>query len=96
MHILALRALEQGSRTYNLGTGRGYSVQEVIDTARVITGHPIPVEIGPRRPGDPAELIAGSERIRQELGWQLRYPDLQAIMTSAWRWHQAHPRGYGD
>jgi UDP-glucose 4-epimerase len=95
-HILALRALDGGSRIYNLGTGRGYSVQEVIDTARAITGHPIPTQIGPRRAGDPAELIAGSERIRRELGWQPRYPDLHAIMESAWRWHQAHPHGYDD
>jgi UDP-glucose 4-epimerase len=95
-HILALRALDGGSRTYNLGAGRGYSVQEVIDTARAITGHPIPTQIGPRRAGDPAELIAGSECIRRELGWQPRYPDLRAIMESAWRWHQAHPKGYDD
>lgn len=95
-HILALRALEQGSRTYNLGTGRGYSVQEVIDTVQTVTGRQIPVKIGPRRAGDPAELIAGSERIRRELGWQPRYPDLHSIVASAWQWHQAHPHGYGD
>lgn len=95
-HILALRALDEGSRIYNLGTGRGYSVQEVVDTARAITGHPIPTQIGPRRAGDPAELIAGNERIRRELGWEPRYPDLQTIMASAWRWHQAHPQGYND
>lgn len=95
-HILALRALEQGSRTYNLGNGAGYSVQEVIDTARAITGHPIPAEVGPRRPGDPATLIAGSDKIRRELGWQPRYPALDAIVESAWRWHQSHPRGYPE
>jgi UDP-glucose 4-epimerase len=95
-HILALRALDQGSRVYNLGTGRGYSVQEVVETARAVTGHAIPVEIGPRRAGDPAELIAGSERIRRELGWKPRYPDLRAIIESAWRWHQIHPHGYAD
>lgn len=95
-HILALRALDRGSRTYNLGIGRGYSVQEVIDTARTVTGHPIPVRTGPRRPGDPAKLVAGSERIRQELGWQPRHNDLASIITSAWRWHQAHPHGYGN
>jgi UDP-glucose 4-epimerase len=95
-HILALRALEQGSRTYNLGTGRGYSVQEVVDTVQEITGQQIPVKIGPRRAGDPAELIAGSDRIRRELGWQPRYPDLHSIVASAWHWHQAHPHGYGD
>lgn len=95
-HILALRALEQGSRTYNLGTGRGYSVQEVVDTVQEITGQQIPVKIGPRRAGDPAELIAGSDRIRRELGWQPRYPDLHSIVASAWHWHQAHPHGYRD
>ena len=95
-HILALRALDQGSRVYNLGNGRGYSVLEVVETARAVTGHPIPVEIGPRRPGDPAELIASNERIRRELGWEPRYPDLQTIIESAWRWHQIHPRGYAD
>ena len=95
-HILALHALDQGSRVYNLGNGRGYSVLEVVETARTVTGHPIPVEIGPRRAGDPAELIASNERIRRELGWEPRYPDLQTIIESAWRWHQTHPRGYAD
>jgi UDP-glucose 4-epimerase len=95
-HILALRALDQGSRVYNLGNGQGFTVKEVIDAAREITGHPIPAEIGPRRPGDPAVLIASSERIRRELGWEPEYPDLQDIIGSAWRWHQAHPKGYGE
>ncbi len=95
-HILALRALDQGSRTYNLGNGRGFSVKELIEMAREITGHPIPAEIGPRRPGDPATLIASSDRIRRELGWQPKYPDLRAIVESAWKWHQAHPKGYED
>jgi len=93
-HILALDALEGGSRTYNLGNGQGYTVREVIDTARQITGHPIPAVDGPRRPGDPAELVAGSAKIRRELGWQPRYPALADIVGSAWAWHRAHPAGY--
>ena len=97
-HILALRALEtgNGSRTYNLGNGQGYTVREVIETARKVTGHPIPAVDGPRRPGDPPELVAGSDRLRQELGWRPRYPDLYDIVQSAWNWHQAHPNGYQD
>ncbi len=95
-HILALRALENGSLTYNLGNGQGYTVREVIETARQVTGHPIPAVDGPRRPGDPPELVAGSDRLRQELGWQPRYPDLHDIVQSAWNWHRAHPKGYQD
>jgi UDP-glucose 4-epimerase len=97
-HILALRALEtgNGSRTYNLGNGQGYTVREVIETARKVTGHPIPAVDGPRRPGDPPELVAGSDRLRQELGWRPRYPDLYDIVQSAWNWHQVHPNGYQD
>jgi UDP-glucose 4-epimerase len=95
-HVLALRALDGGSRTYNLGNGRGFSVREVIETARAVTGHPIPAVVGPRRPGDPAVLVAGSERIRRELGWEPRYPELRGIIESAWAWHRAHPRGYAD
>ncbi len=93
-HILALRALDKGSRTYNLGNGEGYSVKEVIDAARKITGLPIKAEVGPRRPGDPATLIAGSETIRRELGWQPRFASLESIIGTAWAWHQAHPKGY--
>jgi UDP-glucose 4-epimerase len=93
-HILALQALDQGSRKYNLGNGRGFSVQEVIQTAREVTGHPIPAQAGPRRAGDPGILVAGSETIRRELGWQPRYPDLRTIIETAWRWHQANPNGY--
>lgn len=95
-HILALGALNQGSRTYNLGNGQGFSVKEVIQAAREITGHPIPAEIGPRRPGDPAVLIAGSDRIRRDLGWTPRYSHLDDIVRSAWAWHVAHPAGYGE
>lgn len=93
-HILALRALDTGSRTYNLGNGQGYTVREVIQTAREITGHPIPSVDGPRRPGDPPELVASSEKLRQELGWTPRYPNLQDIVQSTWDWHRRHPDGY--
>jgi len=93
-HILALQALEEGSRIYNLGNGRGFSVREVIETARQVTGHPIPAIEGPRRPGDPAVLIASSTKISRQLGWQPRYPDLRAIISSAWDWHRKHPHGY--
>ncbi len=95
-HILALRALDEGSRTYNLGNGQGYTVREVIQTAREVTGHPIPAADAPRRPGDPAELVAGSAKIRRELGWQPRYADLRDIVQSAWDWHRLHPHGYVD
>ncbi len=94
-HVLALRALDEGSRVYNLGNGHGFSVREVIETARRITGHPIPAKVGPRRPGDPATLVASSEKIRRELGWEPRYPTLDAIIETAWQWHRGHPRGIG-
>ena len=95
-HILALEALDSGSRIYNLGNGLGFSVKEVIETARAITGHSIPVEMGQRRPGDVATLVAGSEKIRRELGWKPRFADLRSIIESAWSWHQKHPDGYGE
>ncbi len=93
-HILALKALDKSSRTYNLGNGQGFTIQEVIETARQVTGHPIPAAAGPRRPGDPATLIASSKKIRQELGWEPRFPDLRAIVETAWKWHSTHPHGY--
>ncbi|MDA1050655.1 MAG: UDP-glucose 4-epimerase GalE [Planctomycetota bacterium] len=93
-HILALQALDNGSRTYNLGNGQGFSVKQVIETAREITGHPIPADVVARRAGDPATLVAGSQKIRQELNWQPAYPELRAIIETAWRWHQSHPQGY--
>lgn len=93
-HILALQALDKGSRTYNLGNGEGYSVKEVIEVARQITGLPIKAEVGPRRPGDPATLIAGSETIKRELGWQPRFASLESIIGTAWNWHRTHPKGY--
>ena len=94
-HILALQSLGAGSRTYNLGNGLGFTVREVVETARAITGHSIPVISGPRRDGDPAVLVAGSERIRSELGWKPEFPDLRDIVQSAWDWHRTHPDGYG-
>jgi len=93
-HILALDGLERESRVYNLGTGDGYSVREVIETARRVTDSDVPSEVGDRRPGDPAVLVAGSERIRNELGWQPQYDDLDAIIESAWEWHRRYPHGY--
>ncbi|MGQ9585037.1 MAG: UDP-glucose 4-epimerase GalE [Anaerolineae bacterium] len=95
-HILALEALDEGSRVYNLGNGQGFTVREVLEMAREVTGHPIPAVEGPRRPGDPAALVASSEKIRRELGWRPRYPALRDIVASAWEWHRAHPEGYGD
>jgi UDP-glucose 4-epimerase len=95
-HILALQALDQGSRVYNLGNGLGFSNKEVIEVARKVTGHPIPYVVGPRRPGDPAALVASSARIRDELGWQPRHPDLESIIGSAWEWRRRHPNGYAD
>ena len=95
-HILAMEAIEPGKgRVYNLGNGAGYSVREVIETARRVTGHRLPVKEGPRRAGDPPTLVASSEKIMRELGWKPRFPDLQAIVETAWRWHQSHPNGYG-
>lgn len=93
-HILALRA--EQSTQFNLGTGGGTSVREIIETCREVTGHPIPAVEKPRRPGDPARLIASSEKIRRELGWKPAFQDVRTIIESAWAWHQAHPDGYGD
>lgn len=96
-HLLVLETLEEQDRLiYNLGNGAGYSVREVIDTARQVTGHPIPAIESPRRRGDPARLVASSEQIRRELGWQPQIPDLQDIVASAWEWHRTHPNGYKD
>ena len=95
-HILALAQCDRGGGVFNLGNGAGFTNREVVETARRVTGHPIPAEYGPRRPGDPAELVASSERARTLLGWRPRFPDLESIVASAWRWHSTHPRGYGD
>jgi UDP-glucose 4-epimerase len=93
-HRLALESGKSGA--FNLGTGNGYSVRDVIDTARRVTGRPIAVQVAPRRGGDPARLVAGADKARRELGWQPRFNDLEQIVASAWRWHSAHPDGYGD
>ena len=95
-HVLAAEHLADGggSRTYNLGCETGYSVREMIDVARQVTGHAIPAVDAPRRPGDPARLVASSGRIRSELGWSPRFDTPTHIIGTAWRWHQGHPRGY--
>src|SRR4030043_488791 len=97
-HILALERLKSGgtSGIYNLGNGNGYSVREVIETVGEVTGMKVDTIETPRRPGDPARLVAGSEKIKKELGWTPIYPDLGTIVNTAWQWHQKHPRGYGD
>ena len=88
-HLLALKALEQRDRIIcNLGNGQGFSVQEVIESARRVTGHAIPTELHPRRSGDPAVLVAGSEKAIAELGWKPRYTDLDEVIRTAWEWHQ--------
>jgi UDP-glucose 4-epimerase len=95
-HLLALTQCDNGGGAFNVGSGAGFTNLEVVETARRVTGHPIPVEILPRRPGDPAELVASSRKAREVLGWQPRYPDLESIVAGAWQWHQRHPRGYGQ
>jgi len=96
-HLLALDALGEHDRlVYNLGSGIGYSVREVIETARQVTGHPIPVNELPRRPGDSARLVASSEKIKRELGWKPQHDNLQEIIASAWQWHKSHPNGYAE
>jgi UDP-glucose 4-epimerase len=98
-HLLALAALDQGREPgnpasdfraliYNLGNGKGFSVREVIESARRVTGHPIPAEVHPRRAGDPAVLVASSEKAIRELGWKPRYTQLDDIIRTAWKWHQ--------
>lgn len=94
-HLLALEALGERDRLYyNLGNGAGFSVREVIDVARRLTGHAIPAIDSPPRPGDPARLVAASDRIRKELGWRPRFTSLDDIIGSAWEWHSRHPQGY--
>ncbi len=94
-HMMAMNALRPGdARFYNLGIGRGYSVREVIESAKRVTGIDFPVEYGPRRPGDPAILFANADKIRRELSWSPRYTDIDPIVATAWRWFQRHPNGY--
>jgi UDP-glucose 4-epimerase len=96
-HILTMESLDKlGVRTYNLGNGSGFSNLEVVEMARKVTGKPIPYTIGPRRPGDPATLVASSAKIRDELGWVPQHSSLENIIRSAWDWHSRHPNGYAD
>jgi UDP-glucose 4-epimerase len=96
-HLLALDALERHDRLiFNVGNGEGYSVREVINTARVVSGHPIPAVESPRRPGDAPRLVANADKIHLELGWEPKYPALQDIISSAWEWHRTHPNGYEE
>jgi UDP-glucose 4-epimerase len=95
-HLLALEALEpEVQLIYNVGSGAGYSVRQVVETARRVTGHSVPAEEGPRRPGDPPRLVANSDKVRRELGWAPQHPSLEDIIASAWEWHRTHPIGYG-
>ena len=96
-HVLGIEALSDGdARFYNLGIGRGYSVKEILNAARNATSKEIPVVFGERRKGDPARLFANSDKVQQELGWKPLHTDVEEIITSAWRWHTAHPDGYAD
>jgi len=96
-HVLAVEALATRDQLiYNLGNGRGFSVREVVEMARKVTGHAIPAQDAARRPGDPAVLVASSDKIRRELGWQPRYPELEQIVASAWEWRRKHPNGYEE
>lgn len=93
-HMLALNAPVSGH--YNLGTGNGLSVKEIIEAAREVTGHPIPADVAPRRAGDPPRLIACSDHAKKVLGWKPQFEDAKKIIESAWKWYQKHPDGYND
>jgi UDP-glucose 4-epimerase len=95
-HILALKYLENGgdSNVFNLGSSQGFSVLEIIETARIVTGHAIPEQMVPRRSGDPAKLIASSEKAKEVLGWSPKRTNIEQIIADAWSWHQSHPNGY--
>ena len=95
-HVLALNYLLAGgeNNVFNLGNGVGFSVKEVLETARQVTGHPIPAQAAPRRAGDPAQLVASAERAKSILGWQPKYHRLETIVSTAWDWHKKHPNGY--
>lgn len=97
-HILALKYLVNGGKSdiFNLGSNEGYSVKEIIETARKVTGHPIPSKIGERRKGDPSILIASSQKAKSILGWQPKHTNIEEIIQSAWNWHKANPQGYKD
>jgi UDP-glucose 4-epimerase len=95
-HWLALEKLRKSHKSgiYNLGNGKGFSVKQVVETVRKVTGHPIRAKVSPRRPGDPAVLIASSEKAQTELNWTPQYNDLESMVESAWKWHKDHPKGY--
>ncbi len=96
-HVLSINAIQPGvGKFYNTGTGHGATVRQVVDVARAITGHAIPVIESPRRPGDVPELYADASKLRRELNWKPRYEDLREIVASAWAWHKSHPNGFGD
>ena len=95
-HILAVHKLREGcdSNIYNLGSGNGFTVKEMIEAARKVTGHPIPAKVCERRAGDPAKLVAASQKARCELGWEPKFENVEAMISSAWNWHQNHPDGF--
>ena len=95
-HILAMKYLRDGndSNIFNLGNGVGFTVKEVVETARKVTGHPISAKEEPRRAGDPSMLIASSAKAKEVLGWNPQYADLETIIGTAWKWHKSHPNGY--
>lgn len=95
-HILAMKYLRDGndSNIFNLGNGVGFTVKEVVEIARKVTGHPIPAKEEPRRSGDPSMLIASSAKAKEVLGWNPQYADLETIIGTAWNWHKSHPNGY--
>ncbi len=96
-HLRAIDRVEHGKHhIYNLGNGAGFSVREVIETARKVTDRDIPTVEEDRRPGDPAVLVAASNKIRSELGWEPRKPELERIISDAWDWYQRHPEGYSS
>jgi UDP-glucose 4-epimerase len=97
-HYLAVKKIAETNESaiYNLGSGSGFSVKQIIDTCRNITEEEIPAEIAPRRAGDPAVLIASSDKAKRELGWKPEYPDIKSIIEHAWNWHKAHPNGFTE
>jgi len=92
-HLAAITSDYSGA--LNLGTGRGFSVREIVEACRRVTGHPIPAEVGPRRPGDPDELVADPSKAAEVLGWKARFTEPDDIIETAWQWHRDHPDGYG-
>ena len=95
---LAVEYLRKGneSTAFNLGSSTGFSNLQIVEAARKVTGHPIPLEIADRRPGDPDTLIASSEKARAILGWQPKFDNIETIIQTAWAWHSSHPDGYND